>query len=57
VTEYAVRYGDELVLDKSWTCVSDVVASYHGGFAEGGRVTGVLLSKEPGDIEWKEAAA
>jgi hypothetical protein len=53
VTEYAIRYGDELVRDPAWRCMSDVVGSFHGGFAENGRVTGTLVTREPGG-EWRE---
>jgi hypothetical protein len=57
VTEYAVRESDgSLIRDGSWECVSDVVGSFHGGFAKDGRVTGVLLSRENPADEWKEVA-
>lgn len=53
--QYAVRYDDHIVADPSWHSVADVIATYHGGFAdEQGRVTGVLL-RRVGD-DWEEVA-
>jgi hypothetical protein len=46
-----------MIRDGSWTCVSDVVGSFHGGFAKDGRVTGVLLSRENPEDEWREVSA
>lgn len=58
MTQYAVRYGEQLVVDYSWTCVSDVIASFHGGYCDQvGRVTGVLLSREGDGDEWVEVDA
>jgi hypothetical protein len=58
MTEYAVRESDgTMIRDGSWECVSDVVGSFHGGFAQDGRVTGVLLSRESPDDEWEEVDA
>ena len=55
MTQFAVRYGDQLVEDHSWTCVADVIATYlSGAFSEGGRVTGVLVSREGDSGEWVE---
>lgn len=54
MTHYAIRYGAQLVIDPSWDCISDVIATYHGGFSEDGRVTGVLLHRESDADEWVE---
>jgi hypothetical protein len=56
MTQYAIRYDgrDALVIDPSWECISDVIATFHGGFAEGGRVTGHLLSRPGDNDEWTE---
>ena len=55
MTQYAVKYEDQLVEDHSWVCVADVVATYlSGAFSEGGRVTGVLVSREADGDEWVE---
>ena len=52
--QYAVRYGDKLVEDHSWTCVADVIATYlSGSFSEGHKVTGVLVSREADGDEWE----
>lgn len=56
VVEYAVRYGNELVRDDSWHCVSDVISSFHAAYTdEQRRVTGVLLARVDGG-EWVEVA-
>lgn len=52
--DYAVRYGDELVHDGSWACIADVINTYHSGFAENNRVTGVLVRKPTGSHTWEE---
>ena len=55
LTEYAIRYGNEVVRDPSFTCVSDVVASFHAAYTdEHRRVTGVLLRRETENDEWEE---
>lgn len=53
---YAIRYGSELVYDPSWSCVADVVGSFHGGYYcdDAGQVTGVLLRAVVGTDEWVE---
>jgi hypothetical protein len=56
MAQFAVRYGDQLVHDASWVCISDVIASFHGGFAEGGMVTGVLVTRAGDGEEWEEIA-
>ena len=56
--EYGVRYGEHVVVDASWQCTADVMASYHGdnGYADPERrVTGVLVTRTPGDPEWRES--
>lgn len=56
--QYGVLYESGLVLDGSWLCVADVLASYHGasGFTEDRRVTGVLMKRAPGQ-PWREVHA
>jgi hypothetical protein len=57
MAQYAVWYPDKLVVDHSWTCVADVLLTYHGGFCdERGKVTGVLVTREGDDHEWVEVA-
>lgn len=45
MTEFALRYGDKMVYDKSWECVADVMKSFHGSeYCTGDRrVTGDLM--------------
>lgn len=56
MTQYAIRYDgvDRLVIDPSWGCVADVIATFHGGFADRGRVTGHLLTRPDDGHEWTE---
>lgn len=57
MTEYAIRYPDQLVQDPSFRCVADVIDSYHAAYTdERRRVTGVLVTRE-GDGEWVEVYA
>lgn len=53
VYEYGVRDGQRVIEDPdSWHCVSDVMASYHGGHADSdGRVIGVLVRRPRGSSE------
>lgn len=54
VTEFAVRYGDELVMDGSWRCEADVIGSFHAAYTDERRqVTGVLVARVDGG-EWVE---
>jgi len=53
VTQYAVKCGDEIIVDYSWTCVADVIAS-HGAFAKDHRLPGVLLTREDECEAWAE---
>ena len=58
MTQFAVRYGDKLVVDFSWESVSDVVASFHGGYCDDrGQVTGVLVQRAGDGDEWAEVDA
>jgi hypothetical protein len=52
---YAIRYGETLIVDSSWTCLADVIYSFHGGFAEDFRVTGTILQRQDEDAEWVPA--
>lgn len=55
MTQFALRYDDEIVHDGSWTCLADVIGSFHAAYTdERRRVTGVLLQRETEDDEWKE---
>jgi hypothetical protein len=58
MAQYAVKYDDgKLVVDFSWESISDVVASFHGGFCdERNVVTGVLVSRQGDGDEWEEVA-
>jgi hypothetical protein len=57
MTQYAVKYDDTLVVDYSWESVSDVIASFHGGYCDQrGLVTGVLVSREGDGDEWEPVA-
>lgn len=53
--EYAVEYPHGLIRDPSWTCIADVIGSFHGGYyCDGaGRVTGVLVRAVRGTDEWE----
>jgi hypothetical protein len=56
MTEYAVRYGDQIVQDGAWNSPADVIASFHAAYTdERRRVTGVLLRRVDGG-EWEEVA-
>jgi hypothetical protein len=58
MTQYAVKYGDKLVVDHSWESVADVLYTFHGGFCDDqGRVTGVLVSRAGDGDEWVEVPA
>lgn len=55
MTEYALRYPDELVRDPSWRCIADVMATFAAAYTdEARRVTGVLLRRETENDEWEE---
>lgn len=55
MTEYALRYPDELVRDPSWRCIADVMATFAAAYTdEARRVTGVLLKRETENDEWEE---
>ena len=55
MTQYAIRYGDEVVQDPSFRCIADVVFTFHAAYTDQQRrVTGVLVSRETEDSEWKE---
>lgn len=55
MTQFALRYDQEIVHDGSWTCLADVIGSFHAAYTdERRRVTGVLLQRETEDDEWKE---
>lgn len=52
---YAIRYPSGLIHDPTWTCVADVLASYHGGYycEPDGRVTGILVRAVRGSEDWE----
>lgn len=55
--ELGVRYPDQVVLDPGWTCVADVIASFHAAYTdEDRRVTGVLVRRVDGG-EWVEVGS
>jgi len=56
MAQYAVKYGDTLVIDHSWACVADVIATYaSGAFSDPDhRVTGQLVSRAGDGDEWAE---